>query len=363
MIDSNRQAASPGFVEGLGALANDKPWLVRRGRFLDVTFLLEVGDAAYLVRIHRGRVEAVDKGPFVMPRWTFALRASQDAWATFWQPIPPPGFHDLIAMIKTRALKLEGDQHPFFANLLYFKELLALPRAAAPRRRADEASRADSSPPSAAICASTSRANRTGSMSRRPAPASRCCACTRPAPTAGNTAASSTTPRRCQLPRHRLRPALARQVLAAGGLARGRVQADLARLRRHHHGRRRCAAARQAGGDGLLHRRAHRAAPGARACRALPRPHRPGVRRPRRALLRPRLAAPPGRARRRGVRRHDLGADRADGARGRPLGDDLALHAGRPRRVQGRPPLLHRRRRRARPRRRDRYRPNARSTC
>ncbi len=117
-------------VASLAALANDKAWLVHRGRFLDVSFLLEEGDAAYLVRIHRGRVEAVDQGPFVMPRWTFALRASRDAWATFWQPVPPPGFHDLIAMLKTRALTLEGDQHPFFANLLYFKELLALPRAA-----------------------------------------------------------------------------------------------------------------------------------------------------------------------------------------------------------------------------------------
>ena len=121
-------------VASLADLANDKAWLIHRGRFLDVSFLLEEGEAAYLVRIHRGRVEAVDKGPFVMPRWTFALRASQDAWATFWQPIPPPGFHDLMAMIKTRALKLEGDQHPFFANLLYFKELLALPRAAAEGR-------------------------------------------------------------------------------------------------------------------------------------------------------------------------------------------------------------------------------------
>ena len=68
---------------------------------LDTTFLLGVGDADYLVRIHRGRVEAVDKGPFVQPRWTFALRASQEAWDTFWQPLPPPGGHDLIAMIKT----------------------------------------------------------------------------------------------------------------------------------------------------------------------------------------------------------------------------------------------------------------------
>ena len=118
-----------GAIERLGEMANRNAWLVHRGRFLDVTFLLEVGDAPYLVRIHRGRVEAVEKGPHVMPRWTFALRASEQAWGTFWKPVPPPGFHDLIAMLKVRALRLEGDQHPFMANLRYFKDLLELPRA------------------------------------------------------------------------------------------------------------------------------------------------------------------------------------------------------------------------------------------
>ena len=45
--------------------------------------------------------------------------------------MPPPGGHDLFAMIKTRALSLDGDQYPFMSNLRYFKDLLALPRAAA----------------------------------------------------------------------------------------------------------------------------------------------------------------------------------------------------------------------------------------
>jgi len=118
-------------VERLGELANSDTWLVHRGRFLDVTFLLGVGEVTYLVSIHRGRVEAVEKGPHVMPRWTFALRASEQAWGSLWRTVPPPGFHDLIAMIKVRALRLEGDQHPFMANLRYFKDLLALPRARA----------------------------------------------------------------------------------------------------------------------------------------------------------------------------------------------------------------------------------------
>ena len=120
---------SSGAIEKLAGLAKDDAWLVHRGRYLDTTFLLGIGDSEYLVRIHRGRVEAIDYGPFVQPRWTFALRASREAWDTFWRPLPPPGGHDLIAMIKTKALRLDGDQYPFMANLRYFKELLALPRA------------------------------------------------------------------------------------------------------------------------------------------------------------------------------------------------------------------------------------------
>ena len=99
-------------VEGIAASANADAWLVHRGRFLDVTFLLGVGDTSYLVRIHRGRVEAIAKGPFVMPRWTFSLEASEAAWRTFWQPVPPPGCHDLIAMIKTRRPGARGRPAP-----------------------------------------------------------------------------------------------------------------------------------------------------------------------------------------------------------------------------------------------------------
>jgi hypothetical protein len=122
---------SSGAIADLARLANGNAWLVHRGRFLDVVFLLGVGDTHYLARIHHGRLEAFDRAPFVMPRYDFALKGPAEAWATFWQRVPPPGFHDLIAMIKTGAMTLEGDHYPFFANLRYFKELLALPRDAA----------------------------------------------------------------------------------------------------------------------------------------------------------------------------------------------------------------------------------------
>jgi hypothetical protein len=103
--------------------ANDR--LVWRGRFVDTAFLVEVGDVPWLIKIHAGRITSVTRGPFVMPAWAFALRAPREAWEQFWRADPPPGFHDLMALVKRRALRIEGNLHPFMANLLYFKDVMA----------------------------------------------------------------------------------------------------------------------------------------------------------------------------------------------------------------------------------------------
>lgn len=116
-------------IERLPELVDADPSLVRRGRFVDTTFLLEIGDVSYLIKVAEGRIDSVRSGPFVMPSWTFALRAPGDAWAAFFQPVPPPGSNDLFAMLKKRVLKIEGNLHPFMANLLYFKGVLATLRS------------------------------------------------------------------------------------------------------------------------------------------------------------------------------------------------------------------------------------------
>src|SRR5579872_2075456 len=111
-------------LEALKERVNGDVALVRRGRFLTTTFLVEVGATAWLVSVFEGRIVSVTRGPFVMPSSSFALRASEPEWARFWSVRPPPGSNDLMALIKRRALKAEGDLHVFMANLRYFKEAL-----------------------------------------------------------------------------------------------------------------------------------------------------------------------------------------------------------------------------------------------
>ncbi|MCY1204406.1 hypothetical protein D9M72_159320 [compost metagenome] len=115
-------------LHGLADTVNERERLVWRGRHLNTVFLLESGDTAHLIEVSGGRIGQVRRGPFVMPRWDFALRAQAEDWARFWTPRPPPGFHDLMALIKFRRLRAEGDLYPFMSNLLYFKEVLACPR-------------------------------------------------------------------------------------------------------------------------------------------------------------------------------------------------------------------------------------------
>jgi hypothetical protein len=117
-------------IETLRERVNNDAALIRRGRYLTTTFLLEIGPTAWLVSIFEGRIVSVTPGPFVMPSSSFALRTSQEEWDKFSSTRPPPGSNDLMALIKRRALRAEGDLQVFMANLRYFKEALAKLRPA-----------------------------------------------------------------------------------------------------------------------------------------------------------------------------------------------------------------------------------------
>ncbi len=115
-------------IDTIARLVNADGGLVRRGCFVDTTFMIAIDDAYTLIRIQEGRVANVTPGPFITPDYSFALRASREVWEKFWQPLPPLGFTDIFALVKQKLMRVEGDIHPFMANLLYFKDVVAAPR-------------------------------------------------------------------------------------------------------------------------------------------------------------------------------------------------------------------------------------------
>ena len=110
--------------------------LIRRGRFVDTTFMIAMDEAYTLIRVEGGRIASVTAGPFITPNYSFALRAPREVWQKFWQPLPPRGFTDVFALVKQKLMRIEGDIHPFMANLFYFKDVLAAPRKETAERQA-----------------------------------------------------------------------------------------------------------------------------------------------------------------------------------------------------------------------------------
>lgn len=99
-----------------GALAAQAPGL-------DWELMLSADDQEWRVTIRQGAVTAVTSGPFVMPSWKTRIAASRAEWEALLAPMPAPGHHDIIALLRRGAIRFEGDLHPLMANLLYVKRL------------------------------------------------------------------------------------------------------------------------------------------------------------------------------------------------------------------------------------------------
>ena len=99
-------------------------------QYLNTSFMISTIENEYLVNIEKGVVKNVEEGPFVMPSYVFKLTAPKNEWIKFLQNTPEPGSHDIIAMLRRKVLKFEGDLHPLMSHLLYFKLLLASLRPA-----------------------------------------------------------------------------------------------------------------------------------------------------------------------------------------------------------------------------------------
>ena len=131
-----RMSSSPDATDAAvtGAFAKIPAWLERdpaliaRGRFLDCDCLLGPLHAPFHIAVRAGRIVELAPAPVLMRSWQFSYRATSMAWAQHWQPMPRPGWHDLLALTKRGEAVLEGELHPFMANLQYFKDVLALPR-------------------------------------------------------------------------------------------------------------------------------------------------------------------------------------------------------------------------------------------
>lgn len=88
------------------------------GKYFTCSYLLDMSEHAFVVKVYDGQITgiAVDPGPIEEP-YQFAIRASEETWRGFGQPIPAPMYHGIWAASFQRDMRLEGDVLVLMQNL------------------------------------------------------------------------------------------------------------------------------------------------------------------------------------------------------------------------------------------------------
>lgn len=116
------------WIKRLQDRVNADAALVRRGQWLSADMMLEIGDARHLVRIREGRITEYVPLPLLAMPFDFAIIGTEEAWHEFWQPVPKPCHHDIIALIREGKMRIEGDLEKMMAHFLTLKMMLEKPR-------------------------------------------------------------------------------------------------------------------------------------------------------------------------------------------------------------------------------------------
>jgi hypothetical protein len=108
---------------------NEDEELALIGHRFTANFLFGAGATEYVLRVERGRLVEVVSDPRFDQPWSFALRAPLEHWEKFIQPIPPPLFNEIFAMLmRVPEFHLEGDTLVAAQNARALQRFMSLMR-------------------------------------------------------------------------------------------------------------------------------------------------------------------------------------------------------------------------------------------
>jgi hypothetical protein len=116
-------------LESFQSRVNANAPLVRRGRWVNLTFTFGSDEEDHLITIAEGRIVDVASRTLPTMSGVFSIRAARATWEEHWLAIPKRDYHDIWSMLPKGLAQLDGDLVPLIQNLQYFKDVLASPRA------------------------------------------------------------------------------------------------------------------------------------------------------------------------------------------------------------------------------------------
>lgn len=102
----------------LTELNNSDAEIQAHGKYFTCSYLLDMSAHTFVIEVYDGQITevTVDPGPIEKP-YQFAIRASEETWRGFGQPVPAPMYHGIWAASFQRDMRLEGDVLVLMQNL------------------------------------------------------------------------------------------------------------------------------------------------------------------------------------------------------------------------------------------------------
>lgn len=102
------------------------------GTWLSVPIALTFDETRYVLKLEGGRIAEVVAQPRIDERAVFGFRAPLDVWRRFFEPVPPPKYHDIFAMLmRVPEFRLDGDSLAFMQNARAVHRLMSVLRRGA----------------------------------------------------------------------------------------------------------------------------------------------------------------------------------------------------------------------------------------
>jgi hypothetical protein len=118
--ESNVHLAFPdrSWFEALSEVVAADAELAVIGRWCTLDLALVAGEENVLLRLEGGRISEIVPEPDIGASWSVTLRGRHEDWLTFLQSVPPPFYHDLLAMnSRVPSFSIEGDRRIFVRHL------------------------------------------------------------------------------------------------------------------------------------------------------------------------------------------------------------------------------------------------------
>ena len=111
-------------------LTNSDETIKAMAKYYTCSFMFDMGSAKVIIEMHDGKVKNINTNPAPLDSYDFALRASENTWREFGQPMPKPMYHGIWSASFLRDLKIEGNHLVLMKNLRNFTVQFELLRKA-----------------------------------------------------------------------------------------------------------------------------------------------------------------------------------------------------------------------------------------